>query len=118
MDQQISLFDIANDSPKYVRRITYEDAKPFIENIHYSRKMPNVTDAFGLFVDGEMIGVCTYGIPASRPLCVGLAGKENAGMVRELNRLVISPKFTGGGITMQAIWYPILSGNFRTARSL
>lgn len=104
MELQVNLFDVAQEQGKYVRRITYSEAKPFIESIHYSRKMPNVTDAFGLFIDGEMVGVVTYGIPASHPLCIGLAGEKNANMVKELNRLAILPKYTGGGgITMQAI---------------
>lgn len=97
MNQQMNLFDMANEAEKYVRRITYREAQPFIESIHYSRKMPNVTDAFGLFVGGEMAGVVTYGIPASHPLCIGLAGEKNQDMVRELNRLAILPKYTGGG---------------------
>lgn len=93
MYQQINLFDIESDERKYVRRISFGEARPFIENIHYSRKMPTVTDAFGLFVDGIMVGVVTYGIPASRAPCVGIAGEENADHVLELNRLVIHPKY-------------------------
>ena len=95
--QQISMFEMLSEEEKYVRRIKSEDAIPFIENIHYSRKAPNITDAFGLFVNGEMIGIVTYGIPASPKLCEGLAGKENFYNVKELNRLVIKPKFNGGG---------------------
>jgi len=57
--------------------------------------MPCVTDAFGLFLDGEMIGVVTYGIPASHPLCIGIAGVENQYNVMELNRLVIDPQYNG-----------------------
>ena len=95
--QQLSIFDSDKVDSKMVKRIDSKSAAPFITEIHYSRKVPNITDAFGLFVDGEMIGVCTFGIPASRPLCVGLAGKENADRVKELNRLVIRPKFNGGG---------------------
>jgi len=96
MEQQTTLFELFSDKQKYVRRIGYHEAKPFIESIHYSRKLPNVTDAFGLFVDGELAGVVTYGIPASHPLCIGLAGEKNARMVRELNRLAILPKYSGG----------------------
>ena len=97
VQQQISVFDLIQDSEKEVRRIRYEDAKPFIMNVHYSRRMPCVTDAFGLFVKGELIGVCTYGIPPSRALCIGLAGVENERNVLELNRLAILPKYNGGG---------------------
>ena len=95
--QQISIFDTSKKSSKHVEKIDSKSAAPFITEIHYSRKVPNITDAFGLYVDGELVGVCTFGIPASRPLCVGLAGKENADRIKELNRLVIKPEFNGGG---------------------
>lgn len=97
IEQQISMFEVMNETGKYVRRIKSYEAVPFIEQIHYSRKCPNITDAFGLFVDGEMVGVVTYGIPASPNLCMGLAGKQNANRVKELNRLVIKPIYNGGG---------------------
>lgn len=75
-----------------IRQITYAQTKPFLLNIHYARRMPCVQYAFGLFDDKkELIGVCTYGIPASPALCVGVAGKENKEKVLELNRLAIKP---------------------------
>lgn len=95
--QQMSIFEMISEQDKYVRRIKSYEAVPFIENIHYSRKAPNITDAFGLFVKGEMIGIVTYGIPASPNLCSGIAGKQNVDKVKELNRLVIKPEFNGGG---------------------
>ena len=97
IEQQMSIMELMNENEKYVRRIQSYEAVPFIEQIHYSRKAPNITDAFGLFVNGEMIGVVTYGIPASPNLCNGLAGKKNFNKVKELNRLVIKPIYNGGG---------------------
>jgi len=94
LKQQLSVFDLFAKG-KEVRRITSADARPFLLGIHYARRIPNITDAFGLFVDGELIGVVTYGIPASPSLCVGLAGEENQYNVKELNRLVIRPEFSG-----------------------
>ena len=44
-----------------------------------------------MFLGGDMVGVVTYGVPASRPLCIGIAGVENERNVLELNRLVIKP---------------------------
>ena len=99
MGEQVTMFDAEMSDKgvnKYVRRISYEETKPFLLNIHYARRMPCITDAFGLFVDGKMVGVVTYGVPASRPLCVGIAGESNAQNVLELNRLCISPDVEGG----------------------
>lgn len=93
MQTQLSLFDPPEE--KFVRRITYDETKPFLLGIHYARRMPCITDAFGLFLDRRMIGVVTYGVPASHHLCIGIAGVENAKMVRELNRLCILPEFNG-----------------------
>lgn len=69
--------------------------KPFLLHIHYARRMPNIMYSFGLFKDAELIGVCTYGKPASPNLCAGIAGKENKDKVIELNRLAILPEHSG-----------------------
>lgn len=92
---QSNLFDQTR-SDREVERIDREVAKPFIENIHYSRKYPsNIVYAFGLYEASELVGVVTYGIPASPSLVVGLAGKENRDKVVELNRLAIKPGLNG-----------------------
>lgn len=94
MNMQLTFEDILNNSKgvdKYVRRITYEETKPFLLGVHYARRMPCITDAFGLFLRGGLVGVVTYGVPASYHLCIGIAGKHNKDNVLELNRLVIDP---------------------------
>lgn len=93
-DGQMSIFDYQGEE-KHVERITYQEAKPFILNIHYARRMPCVQYAFGLKKDGKIIGVVTYGQPASPYLCKGVAGEENRKQVLELNRLVILPQYNG-----------------------
>lgn len=99
IEGQINLFDLDEEDhgkDKWVRRITYEETKPFLLKIHYARRMPCITDAFGLFIKGgKMIGCVTYGIPASYHLCIGSAGKQNQYNVMELNRLVILPEYNG-----------------------
>lgn len=94
---QMTFDDIDHlEEDKWVRRITYEETKPFLLGIHYARRMPCVTDAFGLFIQGgKCIGCVTYGVPASYHLCVGIAGKKNKDDVLELNRLVILPEYNG-----------------------
>ena len=76
-----------------VEKITYEQTKPFILGIHYARRMPCIQYAFGLFDDELLIGVVTYGQPASPSLCKGIAGEENRKNVLELNRLVVLPDY-------------------------
>lgn len=78
-----------------VRKITYEETKPFILGIHYARRIPCIQYAFGLFVEDKLIGIVTYGQPASPSLCRGIAGEKNKKNVLELNRLVILPEYNG-----------------------
>ena len=45
--------------------------------------------AFGLFEKTKLVGIITYGKPASHSLCIGVAGEHNQNLVIELNRLVL-----------------------------
>jgi hypothetical protein len=69
--------------------ISYNETKPFILDIHYAKRLPCITNSFGLFENNELVGIITYGIPASNSLCVGIAGDENKKNILELNRLVL-----------------------------
>lgn len=74
-----------------VERIAGKDTHDFLLNKHYAQRIPSISYAFGLFnEDKELVGVCTLGRPASRPLCVGVCGPDNADKVFELNRLVVN----------------------------
>ena len=72
-----------------VKKITYEETKPFILNLHYAKRMPSISYAYGLFDNNELVGIISYGSPASPPLCRGIAGDKNKALVIELNRLVL-----------------------------
>jgi hypothetical protein len=48
-----------------------------------------------MYEDGTLIGVCTFGQPASPTLCKGVAGEKNRKNVIELNRLVFLPNKNG-----------------------
>ena len=72
-----------------INKISYEDTKPFILNIHYAKRMPSITYSFGLFYKTELVGVVCYGSPPSQSLCKGIAGSEYKKIVLELNRLVL-----------------------------
>ena len=72
-----------------VKIITSKESYPFLLNIHYAKRIPSISYAFGLFDNDELIGVCTYGTPPSSPMRLGLLGKEYASIVIELNRLCL-----------------------------
>lgn len=95
MIRQMTWADVEKEHGKEVRRITYAETKPFLLKIHYARRMPCIQYAFGLFEDGVLCGCVTYGTPASYPLCIGIAGKQNQHNVLELNRLVLLPEYSG-----------------------
>lgn len=70
-----------------VQAITSRDAVPFIMGVHYAQRMCPISHAFGLFDGHKMVGVVTYGTPASSPLKEGVCGEAWYGSVLELNRL-------------------------------
>ena len=72
-----------------VHKISYEDTKPFILNIHYAKRMPSISYSFGLFYKNELVGIVCYGSPPSQSLCKGIAGVHNRKIILELNRLVL-----------------------------
>lgn len=53
---------------------------------HYLHRRPPISHAFGLYVHGKLLGVVTYGTPASRHLQKS-ACPSDPGKVIELNRL-------------------------------
>ena len=91
MGQIDFIFDLdTSETEKYfVRQINYEDTKDLILNVHYAKRMPSISYAYGLFEDGNLVGLVSYGVPASPRVCEGLCGKEHSKKVLELNRLVL-----------------------------
>jgi hypothetical protein len=90
-EKMIDLFqETIKHKNHYITQISYEDTKPFILDIHYAKRMPSITYAYGLFnCENKLIGCVTYGSPASPRVCDGIAGKEYKDLVIELNRLVL-----------------------------
>lgn len=72
-----------------VRKIQPIDAHYLLLNVHYARRLPSISYAFGLFDGLEMRGVITYGTPSASTLRRGLAGSEYESIVLELNRLCL-----------------------------
>ena len=73
----------------HVEPVSYNATKPLLLGVHYARRMPSVSFAFGLFDGSELEGVVTYGTPPSAPLRAGICGAEFASYVLELNRLCL-----------------------------
>ena len=72
-----------------IKQISYEETKDLILNVHYAKRMPSISFAYGLFKHNKMIGIVTYGSPASPFLCKGICGVDYKQDVIELNRLVL-----------------------------
>ena len=72
-----------------IRAITRAECEPFIIGIHYAKRWPSISYAYGLFDGGELIGVVCYGTPPSAPLRRGIAGDAYTNDVLELNRLCL-----------------------------
>jgi len=72
-----------------IRQISRDDCEPFILGIHYAKRWPSISYAYGLFDDEELIGVVTYGTPPSATLKRGIAGDKYKADVLELNRLCL-----------------------------
>ena len=65
------------------------ETEPWLLEKHYAKRIPSISYAFGLYENGFLVGICTYGTPSSSTLRDGIAGPENARYVLELNRLCI-----------------------------
>jgi hypothetical protein len=72
-----------------VKSIKRLDCSEYILQIHYARRWPSISYAFGLYLDDVLCGVITYGTPPSAPLKVGIAGPDNKADILELNRLCL-----------------------------
>ena len=72
-----------------VVQIPYSAPKDWILNIHYAKRMPSISFAYGLYHYDEMVGMVSYGTPASPSLCKGICSEEHKHNVIELNRLVL-----------------------------
>jgi hypothetical protein len=72
-----------------VRMVSRAACAPLILDVHYARRWPSISYAFGLFAGEELRGVVTYGTPPSAPLRIGIAGPDYSANVLELNRLVL-----------------------------
>ena len=75
-----------------IRELKNREYKDLILNYHYAKRMPSVSFAYGYFENNELIGVVTFGKPASNSLCKGICGEQYASKVYELNRVVFKKR--------------------------
>ena len=70
-----------------VAPVSAKEAEPWLLARHYAKRMCPISFAFGAYRDTVLVGVVTYGTPASPHLCRGICGEEWSNKVLELNRL-------------------------------
>ena len=85
---QFGLFDQIQTG-YWVAPIEKTATHPFLLHIHYAKRIPPISYAFGLFHNDDLVGVITYGMPASPALCKGVCGETYRDKVIELNRLCL-----------------------------
>lgn len=74
-----------------VKSIDSYQSKEWLLKKHYAKRLCSISYCFGLFDENNiLIGICTFGSPPSRALCIGVCGVENANKVNELNRLCVN----------------------------
>jgi len=81
-----------------IERITYQMAMEVVVANHYLHRKAPVSMAFGMFdQSGQIVGVVTYGVPASSTLLKGVCGEDEASNVYELNRLWVDDSVPKNG---------------------
>lgn len=70
-----------------VEKIYWSQAAPWIKERHYAKRAPT-GNAYGLFIDGVIYGVCTYSSMIPN-VAASVCGEEYSKHVLELSRLII-----------------------------
>ena len=81
MSKQFSAYTVTEVPKKTVHDL-------LIQN-HYLHRLPSVSYAFALYNYQILKGVCTFGSPPGKDLCIGLCGPDYRHEVLELNRLFL-----------------------------
>lgn len=95
-----------------VSKVGREECAPFILERHYAKRWPSISYAFGLYRDGDLVGVVTYGTPPSAPLRRGVAGDKYIGSVIELNRLCLADNLPNEASRLVGSSLRMLNGNW------
>lgn len=73
-----------------VYRVKKHECYDWLLNKHYAKRIPSITECFGLYYNNVLNGVITFGMPPSSTLAESVCGQKYAAHVIELNRLVIN----------------------------
>jgi len=97
-----------------ISQINSKECYDWVLKKHYAHRKPRMQFCFGLFIDGNMEGIVTFGLPATPFVARGLCGKEYETEVLELSRLVINsnvPKNSASFLVANSI--KLLPPNFK-----
>jgi hypothetical protein len=73
-----------------IKSIPSSELKEWLLVKHYAHRKPRIQYSFGLYLNGFLEGVITFGYPATPFISRGICGKEYEENVLELSRLVIN----------------------------
>lgn len=90
-DPADKLTDVALPVGMRVERIESKLAARLVVDHHYLHRKPPISHAFGLYWLGKIVGVVTYGTPASRHLQMSACPTDPSHVI-ELNRLWVHDK--------------------------
>lgn len=97
--------DTIGDTMLVVEPCPKADAARAVVDHHYLHRKPNISFAFGLYRNAKLVGVVTFGTPASRHLQLSVC-REHPEHVIELNRLWVHdsmPKNTESWFVSRAL---------------
>lgn len=83
-EQPVPAAKIARSCDYSVEPVSREQCSKYILEVHYAKRWPSVSYRFGLFRKSYLVGVCTFGTPASSSLRKSLGDD-----CLELNRLCL-----------------------------
>ena len=89
-----------------IRRIDSKETDIWLLEKHYAKRKCNRQYCFGVFINGTIEGIVTYGQPPSPQVGRGFLGEENRIKVIELNRLAINsnaPKNTASRLVSKSM---------------
>jgi hypothetical protein len=81
-----------------IEPIDYHTAIDIVIEKHYLHRKAPCSKAFGLFQDGQILGVVIYGVSASSTLLKGIAGEDEKGNIYIVIQKLFGPKSPTGVI--------------------